>query len=157
MTFGIRLHHRVVESNGIGGRAESTCTDVVYQLEGHGHGEGLTLAMNVVRDHTGGVTSDHGDNQPQGGEVVIIQPSELQALKLDVYSDHSIIEAFAQGGRAAVTSRIYPDTGLRSDGRLAPWSASLIAASTSACIFAEGAGVSATAQAFELGTCWVDA
>ena len=62
------------------------------------------------------MTSDHGDNQPQGGEVVVTHPSELQALSLDVYSDHSIIEAFAQGGRAAVTSRVYPVTGLLLSG-----------------------------------------
>ena len=81
----------------------------------------------------------------------------------------SIVEAFAQGGRAAVTSRIYPDTApLHStthgsahlqDATVAiePWVAQLFAESTQACqLFSDGAGLSAVAEAFELGSCWVD-
>ena len=41
-------------------------------------------------------------------------PSEDEALQLHVFADRSIVEAFGQGGRAAVTARVYPTLGANS-------------------------------------------
>ena len=92
--------------------------------------------------------------------------SEWRQLSLTVFSDHSIIEAFAQDGQEAVTSRIYPLTKLlKATNGLAPWSAALIveteslqpggcgalAARTGAAVLVRG-----VVEAYELGSCWVD-
>ena len=88
-------------SGGNGGAGGGDYTDVVYQLtaataaatttpngkgqqqrqrqpgQGQGQGQGqaslsgMSLGMWVLRNHTGGVTSEHGDNQPQGGPVIL--------------------------------------------------------------------------------------
>ena len=40
--------------------------------------------------------------------LVRILPAEAKAVRVDVYADKSIVEAFAVGGRAALTGRVYP-------------------------------------------------
>lgn len=169
--FGIRLYH-TDSSSSDGTRGY---TDVVYRLDVAAQSSlssspAPSLGLWVLRNHTGGATSDHGDNQPQGGPV-IISPSSIQAgsntewqsLSLTIFSDLSIIEAFAQDGREAVTSRIYPATKLlKATNSLAPWSAALFAESTPlqpggcASVGPGGALVRGAVEAYELGSCWVD-
>jgi hypothetical protein len=72
--------------------------------------------------------------------------------------DHSIIEAFAQGGREAVTSRIYPLTKPATAGdrdsivSIAPWGGGLFVESSCG----EAVHVSGEVAAYELGSCWID-
>ena len=47
-------------------------------------------------------------------QTLRIVPSEDSALQLQVFADRSIVEAFGQGGRAAVTARVYPTLGVNS-------------------------------------------
>ena len=165
--FGIRLYH-TDGSDSIQGR---DYTDVVYQLAVRSTSP--VLGLWVLRNHTGGATSDHGDNQPQGGPVIISSAavdatsnSEWRQLSLTLFTDLSIIEAFAQGGQEAVTSRIYPLTKLlKATDALAPWSAALIAETKplhpggcGAPVARTGASVllSGAVEAYELGSCWVD-
>ena len=129
---------------------------------------------------TGGATAD-ADNQPQGGELSLSAAEREHGIKLLLHTDYSIVEAFGQGehdhvqphtqtcraacsrrprcvadGRAAVTSRIYPDTALLPSGERAPWAASLFVEGV--CEGSEPRGLSVTAEAegWELGSCWVD-
>ena len=167
--FGIRLYH----TDGSSGDGSRDYTDVVYQLD-TSTSPAPSLGLWVLSNHTGGATSDHGDNQAQGGPVVIsaagIQTddnSEWRRLSLTVFSDLSIIEAFAQDGQEAITSRIYPLTKLlKASGSLAPWSAGLLVERKP--LQPAGCGgearmnsgqsllVRGYVEAFELGSAWVD-
>ena len=146
-------------------------TDVVYQLAVQSPSR--VLGLWVLRNHTGGATSDHGDNQPQGGPVIISSAtveatsnSEWRQLSLTLFTDLSIIEAFAQGGQEAITSRIYPLTKLlKATDALAPWSAALIAETkplqpggcgAPAARTGDSVLLSGVVEAYELGSCWVD-
>jgi sucrose-6-phosphate hydrolase SacC (GH32 family) len=52
-----------------------------------------------------------GDASPQGGAVPYFTNSDGSIVtRLHTFVDHSIIEAFVDGGRARVTSRIYPNS-----------------------------------------------
>ncbi len=171
--FGIRLYHTDGSSSSGSDTTHTSTrdyTDVVYQLEVQSTSP--VLGLWVMRNHTGGATSDHGDNQPQGGSVIIspagieVTTSEWRQLSLTVFSDLSILEAFAQDGQEAVTSRIYPVTKLlKGTDALAPWSAALIAETKP--LRSGGCGAPATragakvlvsgaVEAYELGSCWVD-
>jgi hypothetical protein len=164
LRLGLRLYHTPARADW---RKENReVTEVVLELGAgvrySGEGAGPVLALRVLRERTGGVTGERGDNQAQGGGVVLADQEWGTSLELVAYVDHSIIEAFAQGGRAAVTSRIYPRTAVRpgpgTERRgIEPWIASLFVESS--CAGADGAhrvSVSATADAWALGSCWVD-
>ena len=160
----------LLEPDGSGRDGSRDYTDVVYQLDTSASAA-PSLGLWVLRNHTGGATGDHGDNQAQGGPVVISpaaiqtdENSEWARLSLTVFSDVSIIEAFAQDGQEAITSRIYPLTKLlKASGSLAPWSAALLVEAEplqpGGCGGGEGHSsvlVRGNVEAYELGSAWVD-
>jgi beta-fructofuranosidase len=51
------------------------------------------------------------------GSYVTVLPEE-QELSLRILVDHSIVETFVQGGRFAITSRVYPTMAIGSRTRL---------------------------------------
>ncbi|CAM6083043.1 unnamed protein product [Calypogeia fissa] len=51
------------------------------------------------------------------GSVVTVLPTETE-LTMRILVDHSIVETFVQGGRQAVTSRVYPTVALNEDSHL---------------------------------------
>lgn len=62
--------------------------------------------MYIDRSRTGGMTK----TTVEGGEIVIPDGFFARPLDLIIFIDRSIVEVFAWGGRARVTSRIYPDS-----------------------------------------------
>ena len=101
-------------------------TNVSVSLEpGAGWG-----TLTVDRWHTGGP----GDARPQSAPFRIGVGS--RSVALHVFVDHSIVEAYAEGGAGVVTSRVYPEAG---DWGLALW--------TSAC----GRTEAANASVWEMG------
>jgi beta-fructofuranosidase len=88
--------------------------------------------LTVDRWHTGG----EGDARPQHAEFAL--PPDASPLRLHIFVDHSIVEAFAEG--AAVASRVYP----AADASAADWGVALF-----------GDAASAHARVWELGSAWV--
>lgn len=116
-----------------------------------------SLAVWVDRTHGGGMT------QPteQGGPVKLPNGGvPASNLSLHIFLDRSIMEVYALGGRAVVTSRIYPIPLLPPDTADVPaasiteewlgaWGLEVVAD------WAAGP-VSVGAQVMELGSCWID-
>lgn len=102
------------------------------------------LYIVVDRSHTGGMTI----TEPNGGPVTL--PSKYRVttvtpLTLSVFIDHSIIEAFAQGGRGRVASRVYPMDATSS------WGLGLIAGGTP-----EGVTWNVEAKVWDISNMWLD-
>jgi sucrose-6-phosphate hydrolase SacC (GH32 family) len=91
--------------------------------------------LTVDRWQTGG----EGDARPQHAQFALPpDASDASPLRLHVFVDHSIVEAFAEG--AVVASRIYP----AADASAADWGVALF-----------GDAASAHARVWELGSAWV--
>lgn len=98
----------------------------------------------VYIDNT--LAGGHTNASIEGGEIPL-PAGGLSAddLKLHVLFDRSIFEIFALGGRARITSRVYPA------GILAPtWTLSLYGSVTGAV-----AAVSASAEVWQMSSCWI--
>jgi sucrose-6-phosphate hydrolase SacC (GH32 family) len=59
--------------------------------------------LSVNRTNNGG----DGPTTPQSGPLTLL-PSDGDIVRLHVFADASVMEGFAQGGRARVTTRVYP-------------------------------------------------
>jgi len=67
---------------------------------------GAIRHLHVVVDRTMSGTLPSSDNFPQGGPVSFVD--ESGSLTMRILADASIIQTFAQHGKARVTSRVYP-------------------------------------------------
>lgn len=79
----------------------SQVTAIQFSFDRNTH----TATLTVDRSKSGG----DGDKSAQSITVPILPNEALDHIRLHVFVDRSIIEVFALDGRAAVTSRVYPD------------------------------------------------
>lgn len=82
-----------------------------------------------------------GGTSKEGG-IVPLKISD-QKIDLDIFVDHSIIEAFAQGGRGAVSVRVYPSS---------PVSATL----NNVSVFSELQPLDFSYSFYNMTNCWID-
>jgi beta-fructofuranosidase len=73
-------------------------------------------ATNFCADYTHSSTLPSVDKQIDGGPVRILDSDTSLTLRIIV--DMSIIESFAQGGRAAITTRVYPQVANDANSRV---------------------------------------
>lgn len=111
----------------------------------------LRLGLYVDRSHSGGMSSP----TVQGGHVLVpVGGMPGSGLSLRVFVDRSIVEVYAMGGRATVTSRIYPlppPEAITKEGQVVDaWGMEVFGAWSAG-------DVQVQATVHELGSCRVDA